>query len=235
MRILSASPADRISGYILAPRFFMLFGLSCRLCQAFSRTGTPLCFRCLEQFFRETRRFPPARPASGGFPVRGLFRYEGIAREIFGLAKFQGDRSLADFLIDRGMERMPFPSGVHLWIPVPPDKRRLLLRGFSLPDRMAWRLERLTGIPCTLDGGPPRAQREQKSLDRSGRLARIRHGETFGGAYPSIRMSGVTILDDLVTTGGTIQSFAAFLLSRGARIVQAVALFDAPLRVGEEI
>ena len=211
----------------------MFFGLSCPLCRAFARTGTPLCSRCLERFLLETLRLPPMRADLGDFPVRGLFRYDGIAREIFGLAKFQGDRALADFLIDRGTERLPYPSGIRLWVPVPPDKRRLLSRGFSMPDRIAWRLERLTGIPCALDGTAPFAEREQKRLSRPGRLAEIHHRGWSGGKFPSHRLSGVAILDDLVTTGGTLRSFSAFLQKNGARIIQAITLFDAPLRVEE--
>ena len=211
----------------------MIFGLSCPLCRAFARTGTPLCSRCLEQFLQETRRLPPMRADLGDFPVRGLFRYDGIAREIFGLAKFRGDRALGDFLIDRGLERLPYPSGIRLWVPVPPDKRRLLFRGISMPDRIAWRLERLTGIPCALDGTSPFAEREQKRLSRPGRLAEIHHRGWSGGKFPSHRLSGVAILDDLVTTGGTLRSFSAFLQKNGARIIQAITLFDAPLRIEE--
>ncbi len=198
------------------------------------RTGTPLCFQCLLKFERETQNFPDERADFEEFSVRGLFRYEGIAREMFGLAKFGGDRALADFLIHWGMKRFPDPSDVHLWVPVPPERTRLLERGFSLPDRIAWRVGKLTGIPCAIDGTTLRTKKEQKRLDRSGRLSESLHREWFGGRLPPCQSSGVAILDDLITTGGTIRSFASFLRKRGARIVRAIALFDAPLRVQRE-
>lgn len=147
------------------------------------RTGTPLCSRCLDTFERETRHCPDERANIDDYSVQGLFRYEGIAREVFGLAKFGGNRALADFLIERGMMRLSYPSDVHLWVPVPPERTRLLDRGFSLPDRMAWRIGKLTGIPCAIDGSSLHAEKEQKKLDRPGRLSERLHREWSGGDF----------------------------------------------------
>ena len=239
MRIRWVSPAD--PSFFLPVRVFSLqgftvslFGLSCPLCRAFVRTGTPLCIRCLATFERETRHCPDERANVDDYIVQGMFRYEGIAREMFGLAKFGGNRALADFLIERGIMRLAYPSDVHLWVPVPPERTRLLVRGFSLPDRMAWRIGMLTGIPCAIDGSSLHAEKEQKKLDRPGRLSERLHREWSGGRFSPHHRSGVAILDDLVTTGGTIRSFATFLRKKGARIVRAITLFDAPLRVERE-
>lgn len=214
----------------------MLSGLFCPLCKAFSRTGTPLCKGCLAIFVRETQRVPAERSSSAGFTVQGVFLYEGISREIFHMAKFSGHRPLADFLISRGLARISVLEKVSLWVPVPPDRGRLLQRGLSIPDRMAWRLSRLTDIPCHLEGAPPMPGLEQKSMSRHSRARRDdgRWGEA-GWTGSRKKISGVVILDDLVTTGETLFSFARSLERQGATVLHAIALFDAPLRLEEEI
>ncbi len=213
----------------------MFSGLFCPLCQALSRTGTPLCKGCLDMFDREARRMPASRSTASGCTVQGFFRYQGISRDIFHMAKFSGHRSLGDFLISRGLERIPAMEKVSLWVPVPPDHGRLLQRGLSIPDRMAWRLSRLTDIPCHLDGEPPLPGSEQKSMSRHLRAQRYagRWGKPLWKRAGK-KISGVVIVDDLVTTGETLSSFESSLVDQGATVLYAVALFDAPLRLGEE-
>jgi competence protein ComFC len=187
-------------------------------------------------FDREAGRMPVSRSTASGCTVQGVFRYEGISRDIFHMAKFSGHRSLADFLISRGLKRIPAMDKVSLWVPVPPDHFRLLQRGLSIPDRMAWRLSRLTDIPCHLDGEPPLPGSEQKSMPRHLRAQRYagRWGNTLRNRAGK-KVSGVVIIDDLVTTGETLSSFERSLVEQGATVLYAVALFDAPLRLEEEV
>lgn len=184
----------------------------------------------------ESGRMPASRSTASGCTVQGVFRYEGISRDIFHMAKFSGHRSLGDFLISRGLVRIPSLEKVSLWVPVPPDHCRLLQRGLSIPDRMAWRLSRLTDIPCHLDGEPPLPGSEQKSMSRH--LRAQRSAGRWRNALRNQagkRISGVVIVDDLVTTGETLSSFENSLVGQGATVLYAIALFDAPLRVEEEV
>ncbi|MHB1925947.1 MAG: ComF family protein [Leptospirillum sp.] len=187
-------------------------------------------------FDREARQMPASRSTASGCTVQGVFRYQGISRDIFHMVKFSGHRSLGDFLISRGLERIPAMEKVSLWVPVPPDHGRLLQRGLSIPDRLAWRLSRLTDIPCHLDGEPPLPGSEQKSMSRH--LRAQRYAGRWGKALwnrAGKKISGVVIVDDLVTTGETLSSFESSLVDQGATVLYAVALFDAPLRLEEEV
>lgn len=202
---------------------------SCRVCTNPRVAELPLCTPCLERFDRETTDRPPVRLSPEGCPIRASFWYEGFPREMFLLAKFQGDRAIADFLIGKAFGRLGSPDGIRLWLPVPPDTGRLLRRGIFLPDRMAYRFSRLTGIPWSAEGGRPRTGAESKFM---GKTERSSMGEDRWISLPgSTPGQGVCLLDDLVTTGETLRSFFRFRRRQGDHVIMASTLFDSRLRL----
>ncbi len=205
-------------------------GFSCRFCGKARRSGSPLCAACLMEFDQATLGRPPVRPSRDGCPIVSSFWYEGFPRTLFLQAKFQGDRAIADFLIGKAFSRLGDPGGIGLWLPIPPDPGRLLQRGICLQDRMAYRFSRLTGIPWSSEGGRPRPGRQSKFLDKEERS--FRNDERWEPVSGSTRapVRGVCLLDDLVTTGGTLFSFGRFRKAQGDQVVMAATLFDSRLR-----
>jgi competence protein ComFC len=198
----------------------------CRMCERSRHRSYPLCANCLERFAREADDAPSPRVVEGKLLLHSAFRYAGFPRDLFLKAKFSRDRALADFLISAAFPRMSPLFHVRILIPVPPVRRRLVKRGFSLPDRMAYRFSRLSGRPWTTEGVYPASGRQTKFLDRKGRAHRRgRWSASPGGRIPG---DGLFLLDDLAATGHTLLSFRDFWVSRGYAVSGSAALFDVP-------
>lgn len=198
----------------------------CRMCERSRHRSYPLCAGCLDRFAREADDVPDPREVEGRLLLHSAFRYEGFPRDLFLKAKFSGDRALADFLISAAFPRIPPLFHVRILIPVPPFRRRLVKRGFSLPDRMAYRFSRLSGRPWTTEGVYPSSGRQTKFLDRKGRADRgSRWSAAPAGRIPP---EGLFLLDDLAATGQTLLSFRDFWESMGYAVTGSAALFDVP-------
>lgn len=191
----------------------------------------PLCIRCGIPFVSygggdhlcgECSSSPPRFSAA-----RSALVYEGVTASMIHELKYGGKtvrrRVLADLVMEfLGDELKTW--GVDLVLPVPLHPRRLRTRGFNqallLAEVMAGRLslplersllERVRETPS------------QTSLSRDERLRGLRGA--FAVSRPS-RVEGRTVLvvDDVMTTGATLNECAALLFSAGAREVYAVSV-----------
>lgn len=115
-------------------------------------------------------------------------------------------------------------------VPVPSTWWQSLLRGFNPAEEIARPIAATLGVPL-LRLRQPLFRRPQKALDRAGRL---RHLQRDVGLGERSRLTGRSLLlvDDVVTTGATLQSLTRTLLRAGARHVQALAACRTP-EVGE--
>jgi len=109
-----------------------------------------------------------------------------------------------------------------LILPMPLHPRRLAERGFNQALELARPLAHLTGLPIVLDGvarnlnTPPQASlpwKERKKNIRGAFLCR----RDFGGRH-------VLVLDDVMTTGATLDELAGCLKQRGAARVTNLVL-----------
>lgn len=111
-------------------------------------------------------------------------------------------------------------------VPVPLSPRRLAERGYN----QAWELARRLGHPTLpgvllrcVDGAP------QHKLDRAERLTHL-HGAfmVHPARLPKVRGRRLLLIDDVVTTGATLQAAAAALVQAGAASVDALVLAATP-------
>ncbi len=111
-------------------------------------------------------------------------------------------------------------------VPVPLSPRRLAERGYN----QAWELARRMGRPTLpqalmrcLDGPP------QRTLDRADRLQQL-HGAfaVHPQAQAAVKGRHLLLIDDVVTTGATLQAAATALQLAGAASVQALVLAATP-------
>ena len=147
----------------------------------------------------------------------GAFRYDDVMRELISSFKYEGHREYAAPLgrlcYEEAWEKLEAWKPDAL-IPVPLHRQRLLKRGFNQAELLAEELARRSGIPLRRD-----------LLIRTGKTgalkllgAKERSRETehaFSLAGNPAGMEKVILVDDIYTTGATVDSAARPLLAGG--------------------
>jgi|SRR5947208_3617768 len=119
-------------------------------------------------------------------------------------------------------------AGCDQVIPVPLHWRRRLARGYNQAERIARPLAGRLGLPCVQALVRRRATPPQSLLGREERLANLR--KAFRVPRPDrVRGLHVLLVDDVATTGATLDSAAAALKKAGAAAVTALVAGRTPL------
>jgi len=170
-----------------------------------SVVGGALCPRC--------RRRPPLVTLA-----RSIGPYEGTLRAIVHALKYDGRPTLARHLATRmrapGAEVL---AGADLVVPVPLHASRERARGFN----QARELARHLGYPLADALTRTRRTASQADLPAAKRHANVR--DAFAcrrGAQ--VRGCTIVLVDDVSTTGATLNACAAALLAAGATEVRAL-------------
>ena len=104
-------------------------------------------------------------------------------------------------------------------IPVPLHRRKKRMRGFNQAADLAERIGKILGIPVAEDViYKSRETRSQKKLD-----AEERKKNAFQAAGPVTGLR-ILVVDDVYTTGSTVEAMAECLLENGAKAVFFVTL-----------
>jgi ComF family protein len=159
--------------------------------------------------------------------ARAAGAYEGVLRQVIHGLKYEGRRTLAaplgEMMRARGIEVL---RGADLVVPVPLHWRRRHARGFNQAEDLARQL----GLPVVRALRRVRPTSPQSGLSaadrrrnlrgafaprRRGWLRRRRHD-------PGIRGACVVVVDDVSTTGATLDACARVLREGGAREVRAL-------------
>ncbi len=175
----------------------------------------PICGKCLQQ----TPRFDRClAPFSYGYPISGLigdFKFN---------AKLHIGRLLSDLLINAIKEGDLEPP--ELLIPVPLHHARLRERGFNQSLELARPISRRFGIPLdTTSCQRIKTTRTQSTLDKKIRMKNMR------GAFKVVERidcEHLVLIDDVVTTGATVNELAHTLKRTGVKRVDVWALARTP-------
>lgn len=134
-------------------------------------------------------------------------------------------RYLAPWLLNRIDAQYTAQSLPELLVPVPVHWRDRLRRGFNQTEHLAHCLGRELQIPVACVAKKKHAAIPQKSLRRAARLANLK-----GSFNCSADLQGqhVAIIDDVITTGGTVTRMTECLLLAGAASVDIWALARTP-------
>jgi ComF family protein len=216
-----------------------LDGPVCAACwRAVPRLTPPLCIRCGDALpgwrvqhpeCARCRRAPPALTLS-----RSAGRYDGSLRQIIHAFKYGGRRALASplgaLMRESGGDVLASADAV---VPVPIHPWRAMQRGFNQADDLAcalglpvWRaLDRQTHGPP--QAGLPAARRHanvRSAFRLRGRLPRLVPGDIAlkPWAPERLRNSAVVLVDDVMTTGATLDACARVLAGAGVRRVYAM-------------
>ena len=148
--------------------------------------------------------------------TRSLYRYDFPADKLIQALKYRRRLASADFL-SRALAGLPLDEHPDLILPVPLAPARLAARGFNQALELARPLAKRLQVPIEL--AAVRRCREtapQVSLPWKARAGNISHAFEC-----SVDLTGKTVLvvDDVMTTGATLNELARVLKAHGARRV----------------
>lgn len=211
--------------------------LICEECASeLKRIGEPRCLKCGkplcrdgEEYCSDCRQYPHV--FRRGF---SLYPYRSVSGAI-GRLKYGGRREYAEFfgqgMADElqtlwGEGLLPWPD---LLIPVPASKARLKKRGYNQAELIAEKMSGLTGITMRNDI----LFRSEDTPPLKGMTAAMRHKilkSAFNACGNDVKFKLIMLIDDIYTTGATIDACSRALLQSGAS-----AVFFMTLAVGEDL
>lgn len=198
----------------------------CQVCRkSLVRVSEPLCPRC-------------GRPQISGIlcpgcvswsaavdGIRAPFRFDGVIRQAVYELKYHNIRALAEplaRLINDYLISNPLPG--EILVPVPLHRKRLRERGYNQSGLLAKELGKLANLPVVDD-----CLVRQKHTSPQARTAAVaeRHSNVDGAFICSgsdVHGKAVLLIDDVATSGATLNAAAIALKAAGASSVWGLAL-----------
>lgn len=156
--------------------------------------------------------------------VEALYPYQGPWRQAIQALKYRRDKGLALLFAQKAWEKLQELSWpISCVIPIPLDRHRQRERGYNQVDLWARRLAQALGWPYH-----PRALERirttssQVGLKRDARWANMRGA--FRASRRDVQGCRVLLMDDVLTTGATLNEAAQALLRAGAVAVYGFVL-----------
>lgn len=196
--------------------------LICPECEATVKPiSGPCCFKCGrpvgrdEEYCRECATHP--RSFTQG---RGIFLYNDKMKASLIKYKYYGCREYGDFYAKAMcvFARHELTRwNPQLIIPVPLHRKKQRMRGFNQAAYLAQRISGYTGIPVDLNLIiKTKNTKSQKKLNAAERRRNLKEAFQVQG---QVRCKRILVIDDVYTTGSTVDAMAECLLEAGAEKV----------------
>lgn len=206
---MDADPWRRIGGDALA----LLLAATCPGCE---RPGTLLCDACRMLLRAE----PHEVRTPTGMPVHAALRYEGVPARAIRRLKENGATMLARPMGASLAGILRTRAAGALIVPVPTSRAAFRRRGYRVPELLV----RRAGATAHRLLVSARRTGDQRGLDREARARNV-----AASMRAARRGHGrVVIVDDVVTTGATLDEAARALRAAGFTPVCAIALAATP-------
>jgi ComF family protein len=147
--------------------------------------------------------------------IRSAAFFEGALRKAIHAYKYKSAGSLTKVLVDLLVECLTWdPLDFDEIVPVPLHKARERERGYNQAELLARALAARTGKPFVARLERVRATSDQIGLDIASRHANVR--DAFKLRAGASRPGRVLLIDDVCTTGATLDACAVALQAEGA-------------------
>lgn len=212
---------DHIIG-VVAPHSCLGCGyegaLLCRDCLRRLPAVPPRCYHC-RQASVDFRTCQNCRAASQLHAVYTATVYDGPAKDMVWQLKFQGAQTAARIMA-RQMNRVLVKDNPACVVPVPTATSRVRRRGYDQARLLARQLARHSRLPY-VEVLKRQGQAHQVGANQEQRLRQLQNA--FRACNLSVvRGRRLILVDDVVTTGATLEAAASVLRAAGARRVDSV-------------
>jgi len=157
--------------------------------------------------------------------IRSPFRFEGLVRQAVYQFKYNNLRDIASSLAElmaKYLDKNQVPGEV--LVPVPLHRKRLKQRGYNQSRLLAVELGKITGIPVVTDY-IQRTRPTPPQTDTAGKYKRV---ENVSGAFAAVvirpEQQSIILIDDVATSGATLNACATALKQAGARSVWGLTI-----------
>ncbi|MBQ8184501.1 MAG: ComF family protein [Lachnospiraceae bacterium] len=196
----------------------------CRACRHRPvRIGEHFCLKCGKELGRDSREYCPdcLRKVHAYDRGRALFRYDDCMRASIAAFKYKGRREYKAFFAQEMAQA--FTGQIARWqpevlVPIPLHRGRKRRRGYNQAELLARELSQLLDIPVDTR----LLKRVQKTLPQkelSDRQRRENMKTAFKIQGNTVKYKRILLIDDIYTTGSTIDAAASLLKEKGAKKV----------------
>ena len=183
----------------------------------------PVCFSCGKPLIEDSKEYcvDCRKNHHEFYQGKAVFCYQGSVRDMLYRYKYSNRRDYTEFFAQEA-ERMYADwikqCAVEAIVPIPLSKKKKRSRGYNQAEIFAKRLAELTGLPCvkkllirTRDTAP---QKQLSVLERKNNLK-----NAFKITQNIVKLNRVLLVDDIYTTGSTIDAAANALKQAGVKEV----------------
>lgn len=220
----------------------LLFPLRCPVCDRIVRpfgkkicpeccgvlkvAKAPWCMKCGKQLQQEEEFCKDCRTMQHEY-VRGraLYEYESVAPSIYRF-KYAGRQEYADFFgeeIVNNLHDFIERVGAEALVPVPLHSKRFRKRGYNQAELLAKAVSRYSGIPVyrklLVRSKNTVPLKYQNPVERQNNLKKA-----FNIAQNDVKLKTIIVVDDIYTTGSTIDEVTRTLKAAGVSDVYFLAL-----------
>lgn len=208
---------------------------SCAGCGRYGAAICPACRASLRPLGSASDLFLAPDPSLviGDALILGLaaFAHRDAAQRILRRLKYGGGRRLAGPLAEMALpalRRLLAVTGPATLVPVPLHRSRQRDRGYNHAELLATELARRANVPVWPALIRRRATQRQHGLDRATRLRNLRQAMALSAVpSPEANQAGgptVVLVDDILTTGATLEACAVILRAAGIQAVYGFAM-----------
>ncbi len=189
--------------------------LAPHICVGCGQEGTLLCETCGDILYDPAIYLSQDSLNS----VRSVTSYEEFARDLVWQFKFRGAQAAAGIMARYMTPLIGADDADAIIVPVPTATRRVRQRGFDQAKLLAHQLSRRAGLRY-VDCLRRRGQTHQVGANREQRLQQLQSAFQLKRGVP--RDSQLILVDDVMTTGATLEAAALVLQAADPRHIDAV-------------
>jgi ComF family protein len=198
-------------------------------CLGCGAEGALLCDLCIAQLpLSEV----PKQPASHLDNIKSATLYQGVAKDLIWSLKSNGAQESARIMAQQ-MAKLVSSHSNALIVPVPTATGRVRQRGYDQAKLLARHLSRLTTLPYA-NILARHGQAHQVGAHRHERLNQLQ-GALRVKKPAKAASKHIILIDDVMTTGATLETAARILRLAGARRVDALTYAYRPLDLAHNL